>query len=261
MKSSFKLEKGTVSNLISATVLVIGLVLTLLRERGEAALPVALDSAAVWLLAVGLFGFAGGITNWLAVKMLFDRVPLLYGSGVIPNRFEEIRATIKNLIMAHFFEEDYLRRFFEEAGAELFPGVDLQAQVTELLQSEEADKAIERQLEKLKEGPFGMMVRMAGTDILKLVVKEFLTGLNAELMPQLQGKLFSKIDPRAVREQVDVLLERKLQELTPETVKEMMEHVMREHLGWLIVWGNVFGGSIGLLSRAAASYWGLAQIP
>ena len=106
-----------------------------------------------------------------------------------------------------------------------------------------------------------MMVRMAGTDILKLVVKEFLTGLNAELMPQLQGKLFSKIDPRAVREQVDVLLERKLQELTPETVKEMMEHVMREHLGWLIVWGNVFGGSIGLLSRAAASYWGLAQIP
>ena len=249
-------DKGTASNLISAVVLAVGLVLTLAGGYPDT-LPVFLQAAAPWLLAVGLFGFAGGITNWLAVKMLFDRVPLLYGSGVIPNRFEEIRATIKDLIMAHFFEEEYLRRFFEEAGAELFPGGDLQAQVTELLQSEEADKAIERQLEKLKEGPFGMMVRMAGTDILKLVVKEFLTGLNADLMPQLQGKVMGSVDPVAVRDQVDALLERKLLELTPETVKEMMEHVMRQHLGWLIVWGNVFGGSIGLVSRAAASYWGL----
>jgi hypothetical protein len=31
------------------------------------------------VLAFGLFGFAGGITNWLAVKMLFDKVPGLMG--------------------------------------------------------------------------------------------------------------------------------------------------------------------------------------
>lgn len=29
-----------------------------------------------WVLAFGLFGFAGGFTNWLAVKMLFDQVCL-----------------------------------------------------------------------------------------------------------------------------------------------------------------------------------------
>ena len=28
-----------------------------------------------YLLSFGLFSFAGGITNWLAVKMLFDRIP------------------------------------------------------------------------------------------------------------------------------------------------------------------------------------------
>ena len=27
-----------------------------------------------WVLAVGLFGFAGGVTNWLAVKMLLTTV-------------------------------------------------------------------------------------------------------------------------------------------------------------------------------------------
>ena len=30
--------------------------------------------------------------------------------------------------------------------------------------------------------------------------------------------------------------------------KALMEEVIRKHLGWLIVWGNVFGGFIGLVS-------------
>lgn len=39
-------------------------------------------------------------------------------------------------------------------------------------------------------------------------------------------------------------------ELTPERVKQLMEDVIREHLGWLIVWGNVFGGVIGIIAKA-----------
>jgi len=62
---------------------------------------------------------------------------------------------------------------------------------------------------------------------------------------------------KTLRERVDLLLEMKLEELTPETVKRMMEHVIREHLGWLIVWGNVFGALIGLLSRFVALRVGL----
>ena len=42
--------------------------------------------------------------------MLFDKVPFLYGSGVIPNRFKEIRETVKNVILATFFDEIYLKR-------------------------------------------------------------------------------------------------------------------------------------------------------
>ncbi|MCE3054327.1 DUF445 domain-containing protein, partial [Vibrio cholerae] len=37
----------------------------------------------------GLFAFSGAITNWLAIHMLFEKVPGLYGSGVIPARFED----------------------------------------------------------------------------------------------------------------------------------------------------------------------------
>ena len=31
------------------------------------------------------------MTNWLAIKMLFDRIPLLYGSGIILRKFKKIR--------------------------------------------------------------------------------------------------------------------------------------------------------------------------
>ena len=40
---------------------------------------------------VGLFALSGAITNWLAVHMLFEKVPGLYGSGVIPQHFEEFK--------------------------------------------------------------------------------------------------------------------------------------------------------------------------
>ena len=32
------------------------------------------------LRAVGIFGFLGGITNWVAIEMLFVRVPFLIGT-------------------------------------------------------------------------------------------------------------------------------------------------------------------------------------
>ena len=96
-------EKGNVSNLISFALLVAGLWGRVEEVAGSE-----------WVLAVGLFGFAGGATNWLAVKMLFDRVPLLYGSGVIPARFRAIREAVKDAIMRYFFDEEYLERFFAE---------------------------------------------------------------------------------------------------------------------------------------------------
>ncbi|MEC8594491.1 MAG: DUF445 domain-containing protein, partial [SAR324 cluster bacterium] len=35
----------------------------------------------------------------------------------------------------------------------------------------------------------------------------------------------------------------------PERVKEIVEDMIRQHLDWLVVWGGVFGGLIGLLTH------------
>ena len=127
-------DKGNVSNLVSLGLLLAGLAGSRMALAGSP-----------WVLAAGLFGFAGGVTNWLAVKMLFDRVPLLYGSGVIPARFREIRAQIRALILTHFFAEEYLARFLaqrlEAAGA-----AALDERLQQLLQSPEVDMAIDSKL-------------------------------------------------------------------------------------------------------------------
>ena len=237
MQQSF-FNKGKVSNFITFALLVFGLL-----SPAEALWR-------PWVLAAGLFGFAGGITNWLAVKMLFDRVPLLYGSGVIPNRFREIREQVKLLIMTHFFDTDYLERFFGERVGTLSSDPGLEQKLVDLLASEEVDEIVERKLEELQASPSGMMLKMVGTQTVKPLVKQFLAGVGAELTPRLVAELAQPaLEVDALREQVDQLLAAKLEELTPQTVKEMMEEVMRHHLGWLIVWGNVFGGLIGLVSH------------
>jgi len=167
-----RLNKSTVSNAISFLVLGIGLI---------GAFP-----GSSRLRAPGLFGFAGGITNGLAVKMLFDRVPWLYGSGVIPTRFREIREGIKDLIMRHFFTPEKIRR-------------KMIARIPEFV-------------------PYSEFVVDA-------------------------------IDVDALHGHIDDMLTETLLELTPQTVKEMTEEMIREHLGWLIVWGNVFGACMGLTAK------------
>ena len=50
----------------------------------------------------------------------------------------------------------------------------------------------------------------------------------------------------AIREKVTQLVDARLAELTPRMVKEIVQRMIRQHLGWLVVWGGVFGAVIGL---------------
>ena len=52
---------------------------------------------------VGIFALSGALTNWLAIVMLFEKIPFLYGSGVIPQKFESFKSGIKAMVMPAIF--------------------------------------------------------------------------------------------------------------------------------------------------------------
>ena len=85
------------------------------------------------------------------------------------------------------------------------------------------------------------------------MMKPVLVGLAKDIADGLvkNTDLESVVSVASIREEIDALMTEKLKLLTPEIVKWLMEEVIREHLGWLIVWGNVFGSLIGILSTIA----------
>ena len=87
-------DKGTISNYITFTIMIIGIILAqVVSPQARAATPPneGLALFCECIQALGLFGFSGGITNQIAIKMLFDRVGGLPGTGVITKQFREIR--------------------------------------------------------------------------------------------------------------------------------------------------------------------------
>jgi uncharacterized membrane protein YheB (UPF0754 family) len=262
------MDKGTFSNLVSGLLFAVGLILPA-------------GTAREFTLAIGMFAFSGGITNALAVKMLFDRIPGLVGSGVIPARFREIRVKMKELILRHFFDEENLRRFIARHRGDLDwrsflkPGPagrgPLVALVEEhwdrLTSPERLEPLIARQIEKLEESSVGGFIAMLGVGAVKPAVEGFVRSFAGSLKERLleaaagaerDGVLEVEIDEEkvaaAIRAKVDLLLADKLAELDPLTVKRMMEEVIRNHLGWLVVWGNVFGGVLGVAAFAIDRY-------
>lgn len=195
------------------------------------------------IFMTGLFALSGGVTNWLAIYMLFEKVPLLYGSGVIPNRFEDFKAGIKNLIIQEFFSKEHIERFFQENSKDL--------SVDAISDQIDFDKVFEGLKDAIAESTFGGMLSMMGgkealnplkepvINKLKSIVAELAKGENSDAtMPDITSQLIEKIEH---------IIDKRLDELTPEKVKKIVQDMIQKHLGWLVVWGGVFGGVIGLL--------------
>ena len=110
------------------------------------------------VLTVGLFALSGAVTNWLAVHMLFEKVPFLYGSGVVENRFEEFKSSIHSLIMEQFFTKENLDKFFQSE----LSGDDKKFDFTNLINSTDFSIAFESLKATVMESKFGGAVMMFG---------------------------------------------------------------------------------------------------
>ncbi|MAY42020.1 MULTISPECIES: DUF445 domain-containing protein [unclassified Neptuniibacter] len=207
----------------------------------------------VVLRTIGLFALSGALTNWLAVHMLFEKVPGLYGSGVIPARFEDFKLGIKSLLMEQFFTEENIERFL---GSENGQQADLH--LAPVIEKVDFSPTFDSLIDVIQASSFGGMLAMVGgTDALEPLREPFIQKMKFSIEEMTRDEHFIKMlrdelespDVMAeMRVKVESIVQQRLNELTPQLVKEIVQRMIKEHLGWLVVWGGVFGGLIGLLS-------------
>jgi len=204
------------------------------------------------IINVGLFAVSGAITNWLAVHMLFERVPGLYGSGVIPARFEDFKLGIKQLMMSQFFTADNIDRFLKN------PGEENDFHLAPVIEKVDLTPSFDTLVKVIMESSFGGMLGMfGGQDALTPLKDPFITNMKSSLIEMTKEESFQQLlrdeleQPDVmteIRQQIEEIVEKRLNELTPQLVKEIIQQMIKKHLGWLVVWGGVFGGLIGLVS-------------
>ncbi len=202
------------------------------------------------LLFTGLFALSGALTNQLAIHMLFEKVPLLYGSGVIPMRFEAFKASIKNLMMSEFFTREQLENFFakEERKINLEP----------IIEETDFTPAFDALSKTVMESSFGGMLGMfGGESALDALREPFSQKMRVAVIKIVNSQAFNNTMNEHLQNSslnddmihsIESVIDTRLNSLTPELVKEMVQKLIKEHLDWLVVWGGVFGGLIGLMS-------------
>lgn len=201
---------------------------------------------------IGLFAVSGAITNWLAIHMLFEKVPGLYGSGVIPERFEDFKVGIRNLVMQQFFSEENIQRFMadNQQVAEL--------DVAPIIQKVDMSPTFDSLVEVIQASSFGNMLGMfGGVEALEPMRQPFIDKMTTSLEEMTQAPSFKSLMQEQIsqpdisqdlHQKISQIVEQRLDELTPKMVKDIIQTMIKQHLGWLVVWGGVFGGLIGFIT-------------
>ncbi len=231
------MNRSNITNIITILILVLGYFL---------------DNDMVFM--IGLFAFSGAITNTLAIHMLFEKVPFLYGSGVIEKKFDLFKLSIHNLLMNQFFTKENLKRFFEDEVDSAKKTIDFE----KILEKTDFTPSYDSLKEAVIESPFGGMLGMFGGEAALEPLKEpFIKKLQTSIIKISQTDSFQSVLNDAIKsdgfssdiyDKLSKIVNTRLDELTPKMVKEIVQEMIKEHLGWLVIWGAVFGGLIGLIS-------------
>jgi len=229
------MNKSVVTNLASLVLIVIGYISPFYGDQ---------------IKVMGMYSFSGAITNWLAIHMLFEKVPGLYGSGIVTERFQEFKAGIRNLIFTQFFTKENLEKFLPSSSNGITPDPEAIFNLIDF------DYVFIKIKEAIMNSPFGGMLGMFGGEQALEPLKPQFEAKFKEIIVHIltNPQLFKKLLPAGeginsdFEDKVKGIVEARLDELTPKMVKDIIQQMIKEHLGWLVVWGGVFGALIGLVS-------------
>lgn len=211
------------------------------------------------IFTVGLFALSGAITNWLAIHMLFEKVPGLYGSGVIPARFEDFKLAIRQLMMEQFFTKENIDRFLSSSS-----GSAATINLNPVIEKVDLTPAFDNLVSVIETSSFAPMLEMVGGAAALQPMKEpFIEKMKVSIQDITQSEQFNTLlrdeleQPNMIetmQEKVSDIIEKRLNELTPQLVKEIVQKMIKKHLGWLVVWGGIFGGVIGVIAAITNNF-------
>ena len=226
------MNKSVITNLVAILIILIGF---------------SVKDNYSFILMTGIFAFSGSITNWLAVHMLFEKIPFLYGSGVILDRFQDIKVGIKNLILEELFSAEQINKFLLENKDELSE---------KFIDKIDFDRIFQGLVEAIEGSQLGGMLAMVGgrkaLEPLKDPIIVKLKIIIGEIISENSGDKTDEQSSKSLIIKIETILDARLDDLTPKDIKRIIQKMIRDHLGWLVVWGGFFGGLLGLLLSPVA---------
>ena len=195
------------------------------------------------LLMIGLFSLSGGITNWIAIHMLFEKVPFVYGSGIIPKNFLVFKQAIKDLVIKEFFSRNNVEVFTSKISEEAIISISKNINYSNIFEG------LTESIESSQLG--GMLSMVGGKKALEPLRKPIIIKLETLFKSIIENEKHSNFGDEIVDNvyvRIEKLIDDRLNELSPQDVKKIIQNLIDKHLGWLVIWGGVFGGFIGIIS-------------
>lgn len=153
--------------------------------------------------------------------------------------------------MEQFFTVENIEQFIETEEQQGSGLLNLEP----ILNAVDYDKVYQGLVSSIMESSFGGMLQMMGGEEALVPLKEpFIIKMRSILAEMVESDRFKTalqtgLNSHKISEdiiaKVEIVIDKRLSELTPQMVKEMVQNIIRQHLGWLVVWGGVLGALMG----------------
>lgn len=162
-------------------------------------------------------------------------------------------------MMEQFFTKENIDRFLSGNSSGASP-IDL----SPVIEKVDLSPAFDSLVSVIENSSFAPMLAMVGgTEALQPMKEPFIEKMKVSIQDISQSEQFSALlrdeleQPNMIanmQEKVSDIIEKRLNELTPQLVKEIIQAMIKKHLGWLVVWGGIFGGLIGLIAALTKNF-------
>jgi uncharacterized membrane protein YheB (UPF0754 family) len=156
-------------------------------------------------------------------------------------------------MMEQFFTVENIEQFIEREEQQGNKILNL----APLLNAVDYEKIFQGLVSSIMNSSFGAMLMMMGGEEALLPLKQpFTEKMQHTLQEVVESERFKDalqqgLNAHKISEdltaKIEIVIDKRLSELTPQMVKEIVQDIIKTHLGWLVVWGGVFGGLIGAL--------------